>query len=311
MPSLGERVATLDIGTNSVLLLVAEATAEGPRAVLERATITRLGEGVDRTRMLAPAARARTLECLARYADDMRRLGVVACRAVGTSALRDAAGGGDFTREAEALLGVAPEVIAGEREAALTFRGALSGLSARGAVSVFDVGGGSTEIVHGTRDGDARVESAVSLDIGSVRLFERHVRSDPPNAAELARVRADIDAALATAPRAAGERVLVGVAGTLTTLAAVALELDSYDPARVHGSTLSRQRVDELARMLAALPLAERKALRGLEPKRADVIVAGALIVERVMHFAGARELVVSDRGVRWGLVEELLESVT
>jgi exopolyphosphatase/guanosine-5'-triphosphate,3'-diphosphate pyrophosphatase len=308
-PSVGERVATLDIGTNSVLLLVADATAEGPRAVLERATITRLGEGVDRARMLAPAARARTLECLARYADDMRRLGVVACRAVGTSALRDAAGGGDFKREAEAVLGATLEVIAGEREAALTFRGALSGLPVRGAVSVFDVGGGSTEIVHGARDGKARVDTAVSLDIGSVRLFERHVRSDPPTAGELERIRADIDAALASAPHATSERVLVGVAGTVTTLAAVALELDSYDPARVHGSVLTRERVEELARKLGALSLAERKTLRGLEPKRADVIIVGSLIVERVMHFAGARELVVSDRGVRWGLAEELLET--
>lgn len=309
MPSVGELVATLDIGTNSVLLLIAEATAEGPRAVLERATITRLGEGVDRTRTLAPAARARTLECLAHYADDMRRLGVVARRAVGTSALRDAHGGGDFTREAEAVLGVAPEVIAGEREAALTFRGALSGLAARGSVSVFDVGGGSTEIVHGTRDASAHVEAAVSLDIGSVRLFERHVRSDPPTHDELARVRSDIDAALAAAPRATDARVLVGVAGTVTTLAAVALELDSYDPARVHGSVLSRQRVESLAKTLGALPLSERKALRGLEPKRADVIVVGALIVERVMHFAHADELIVSDRGVRWGLAEELVEA--
>ncbi|HTQ07698.1 MAG TPA: Ppx/GppA phosphatase family protein [Polyangiaceae bacterium] len=311
MPCLGERVATLDIGTNSVLLLIAEATAEGPRAVLERATITRLGEGVDRTRTLAPAARARTLECLAGYADDMRRLGVVACRAVGTSALRDAAGGGDFTREAEAVLGVAPQVIAGEREAALTFRGALSGLSARGPVTVFDVGGGSTEIVNGTRDGGARVDAAVSLDIGSVRLFERHVRSDPATPDELARVRADIDGALAAAPRATGPRVLVGVAGTVTTLAAVALELDSYDPARVHGSVLALARVEELAQRLGALPLAARKTLRGLEPKRADVIVVGSLIVERVMHFMRASELVVSDRGVRWGLAEELVETLT
>lgn len=310
MPSEAVRVATLDIGTNSVLLLVAEATAEGPRAVLERATITRLGEDVDRTRTLAPAARARTLECLARYAEDMKRLGVVACRAVGTSALRDAAGGGDFTREAEALLGVAPQVIAGEREAALTFRGALSGLDARGAVTVFDVGGGSTEIVQGTRDTTARVEAAVSLDIGSVRLFERHVRSDPPAPEELARVRADIDAALVSAPRGAGARVLVGVAGTVTTLAAVGLELDTYDSARVHGSVLSRVEVEALTRKLAALPLAERKALRGLEPKRADVIVVGALIVERVMHCTNASELVVSDRGVRWGLAEELVESL-
>jgi len=305
---VNRRVATLDIGTNSVLLLIAEATPAGPRALLERATITRLGEGVDRTHQLAPAARERTLRCLAGYAEDMRRFDVAERAAVGTSALRDAAGGGDFTREAAALLGVTPLVIDGAREAALTFRGALSGLPQHGPVTVFDVGGGSTEIVQGVRDAAAaHVESAVSLDIGSVRLFERHVRSDPPSALELERVRADIDAALAHAPRSATARLLVGVAGTVTTLAAVALELDDYDPARVHGFVLARTVVTRIARMLAGLTLEERRALRGLEPKRADVIVVGALIVERVMHFAASEELVVSDRGVRWGLAEELL----
>ena len=307
---MNRRVATLDIGTNSVLLLIAEATSAGPRALLERATITRLGEGVDRTRQLAPAARERTLRCLAAYAEDMRRFDVAERVAVGTSALRDAAGGIDFTREAAALLGVAPLVIDGAREAALTFRGALSGLPQSGPVTVFDVGGGSTEIVQGVRDaGAASVESAVSLDIGSVRLFERHVQSDPPSPLELERVRDDIDAALAQAPRSATTRLLVGVAGTVTTLAAVALELDDYDPARVHGFTLARTDIARLARTLAGLTLEQRRALRGLEPKRADVIVVGALIVERVMHFAASDELVVSDRGVRWGLAEELLAS--
>ena len=307
---MNRRVATLDIGTNSVLLLIAEATPAGPRALLERATITRLGEGVDRTHQLAPAARERTLRCLAGYAEDMRRFDVAERAAVGTSALRDAAGGGDFTREAAALLGVTPLVIDGAREAALTFRGALSGLPQHGPVTVFDVGGGSTEIVQGVRDAAAaHVESAVSLDIGSVRLFERHVRSDPPSALELERVRADIDAALTHAPRSATARLLVGVAGTVTTLAAVALELDDYDPARVHGFMLARTDVARLARTLAGLTLEQRRALRGLEPKRADVIVVGALIVERVMHFAAREELVVSDRGVRWGLAEELLAS--
>jgi exopolyphosphatase/guanosine-5'-triphosphate,3'-diphosphate pyrophosphatase len=305
---VNRRVATLDIGTNSVLLLIAEATPAGPRALFERATITRLGEGVDRTRQLAPAACERTLGCLAAYAEDMRSFDVVERAAVGTSALRDAAGGGDFTRAAAVLLGVTPLVIDGAREAELTFRGALSGLPQRGAVTVFDVGGGSTEIVRGTREaGSAHVADAVSLDIGSVRLFERHVRSDPPSAPELERVRADIDAALAEAPRSASASLLVGVAGTVTTLAAIALELDDYDPARVHGFVLARSEVARVTRELAGLTLEQRRALRGLEPKRADVIVAGALIVERVMHFAGRDELVVSDRGVRWGLAEELL----
>jgi exopolyphosphatase / guanosine-5'-triphosphate,3'-diphosphate pyrophosphatase len=302
-----KRVATLDIGTNSVLLLIAEATPAGPRALLERATITRLGEGVDQTRRLAPEARARTLACIREYAADIARVGVAACAAVGTSAMRDAAGGGDFKHEVGELLGIMPEIVDGAREAALTFRGALSGLSVEGAVSVFDVGGGSTELVQGTRrGGKADAENAVSLDVGSVRLFERHVRADPPSAAELERVTADVDAALLQAPRASGTSTLVGVAGTVTTLASISLGLGTYDSARVHGSVLDATSVHALAEKLAALTLSERKALTGLDPRRADVIVVGARIVERVMQHQNATELVVSDRGVRWGLAEEL-----
>ena len=305
---MAQRVATIDIGTNSVLLLITEATPEGPRVLLERATITRLGEGVDNTRVLAPAARQRTLRCIQTYAEDIARFGVAATAAVGTSALRDAVGGRDFTRELATVLGAEPQVIDGAREAALTFRGALSGLSVAGPVSVFDVGGGSTEIVHGERTSTGSdVQSAVSLDIGSVRLFERHVRSDPASAAELELARIDIERALETAPRFARAGVLVGVAGTVTTLASIALELSDYEPALVHGHVLERSKIEHLARTLGALTLAERCSLRGLDPRRADVIVVGALIVERVMHLAQASELVVSDRGVRWGLAEELL----
>jgi len=305
---VAQRAASIDIGTNSVLLLVVEATAAGPRALLERATITRLGEGVDKTRVLAAAARQRTLRCLEAYASDIARLGVSVSAAVGTSALRDAGGGGDFVREIAAVLGSEPQVIDGAREAALTFRGALSGLSVTGPVTVFDVGGGSTEIVHGERADDrAAVQAAVSLDIGSVRLFERHVRSDPPSIDELALVRRDVLGALERAPHASRPGVLVGVAGTVTTLASIALELPNYDPTLVHGHVLTRSEVERWGQKLAALSLAERCSLRGLDPRRADVIVVGSLIVERVMHFAKASELVVSDRGVRWGLAEELL----
>lgn len=298
------RLATLDIGTNTVLLLVADATPEGLVPVLERATITRLGQGVDRTRELAPEARARTLACLEAYAADLARLGVTEVAAVGTSALRDARGGAELVRDAKRVLGVAPSVIGGEREAELTFRGALSGLAVSGPVTVFDVGGGSTELVTG--DASRRITSSVSLDIGSVRLFERHVTSDPPTSAELDRVRDDIDRALATAAISTGG-TLVGVAGTVTTLSAIALELADYDPSRVHGQTLGRETTRALVTRLASMPLAARKKLPGLEPARADVIVVGALIVERVMDLAESASLVVSDRGVRWGLLEELV----
>jgi exopolyphosphatase/guanosine-5'-triphosphate,3'-diphosphate pyrophosphatase len=301
------RFATLDIGTNSVLLLIVEQRAGELVPVLERATITRLGEGVDRTRELAMEAKARTLACIRAYADDIARVGVTRAAAVGTSALRDARGGQEFAREIERVLGVAPSVIDGRREAELTFRGALSGLAVRGEVTVFDVGGGSTEIVTGTRDGaQSSIGAAISLDIGSVRLHERHIRTDPAAPHELAAIVKDIDAALTQAPRPAAGATLVGVAGTVTTLASVALELGDYDPSLVHGHELTHDDLVKLFETLASMPLEERRTLRGLDPRRADVIVAGSLIVERVMSYAARDVLVVSDRGVRFGLAEEL-----
>jgi exopolyphosphatase/guanosine-5'-triphosphate,3'-diphosphate pyrophosphatase len=303
----GERVATIDIGTNSVLLLIAELGPSGLFALVERATITRLGEGVDRTRELAPAARERTMRCLGEYADEIARLGVARAAAVGTSALRDARGGQEFVREVERTLGIAPRVIDGRREAELTFRGALSGLELHGDVTVLDVGGGSTELVHGHRDGaSSRIDGARSLDIGSVRLFERHAPADPPSLEELTNIAAEIDTALAHEPEPALDATLVGVAGTVTTLAAIALGLGAYDSSRVHGHQLSREAVTDLWTELATLPLAERSKIPGLDPRRADVIVVGALIVERVMSRLRKAELLVSDRGVRWGLAEEL-----
>lgn len=301
-----QRIATLDIGTNTVLLLVADATTAGLVPVLERATITRLGEGVDRTRELAPAARARTLECLETYAAELARLGVTRVAAVGTSALRDARGGGDFTREIERVLGVAPSVIGGEREAALTFRGALSGLEVSGPVTVFDVGGGSTEIVRGSSE--RALYGSTSLDIGSVRLTERHLPSDPPIESELVRARDDIESALTAVIRPEKGATLVGVAGTVTSIAAVALELDDYDPNKVHGQVLGASTLRAISERLARMPLAERRRVKGLDPRRADVIVAGALIVEALMAFTDSTSLMVSDRGVRWGLAEELAE---
>jgi exopolyphosphatase / guanosine-5'-triphosphate,3'-diphosphate pyrophosphatase len=307
-----KKVAAIDIGTNSVLLVVAAAEPGGPRPLLERATITRMGEGVDQTRRLAPAAVERNLACLRAYAEDLRAHGAPPLDVVGTSALRDAQGAGEFLDAAEQILGVRPRVIAGDEEARLTFRGALSGLSLSGKLLVFDIGGGSTELIVGDASGSAPPESRVSLNIGSVRLFERHVKTDPPGADELGRIQAQIDEALADAGPlsriAAGEPLtLVGVAGTVTTLKALELGLPAYDAARVHGSKLSLEAVEALCEQLGSLPLAERVKLPGLEPKRADVIVAGALIVRSLLRRAGAKETLVSDRGVRFGLLEALM----
>jgi exopolyphosphatase/guanosine-5'-triphosphate,3'-diphosphate pyrophosphatase len=307
------RVAAIDIGTNSVLLLVAERRGDDVVPIVERATITRLGQGVDRTRTLAPEAVQRTLACLERYAEELRSAGASRVDAVGTSAMRDAAGGDAFVARARELLGVAPRVVSGEEEARLSFSGALSGLRlADGPVAVFDVGGGSTELIRGELTaGEPVVHAATSLDVGAVRLTERHIRSDPPSPPELDAVRADARRALASASFGDPGARLVGVAGTVTTLAAVARAIVPYDAARIHGATLTADELRATGTRLAALPVAERRRVPGLDPARADVIVAGAVLVDEVLRAArgdahGA-ELVVSDRGVRWGVARALL----
>lgn len=311
------RVAAIDIGTNSVLLLVAERRGDELVAIAERATITRLGQGVDATRTLAPEAVERTLTCLDRYGQELRAHGVQRVDAVGTSAMRDAAGGEVFIARARELLGVAPRVISGEEEAALTFAGALAGLSLEeGPRAVFDVGGGSTEIIFGNAAGRVvHVDRAVSLDVGSVRLTERHLHTDPPTRLELDAVRADARAALVTLTaeqRPPHIPVLVGVAGTVTSLAALARNVVPYDAARVHGARITRNEVSALTARLASLPLAARRQLSGLDPARADVIVAGSVLVEEILAWAAGSaplELIASDRGVRWGLAERLVAS--
>jgi exopolyphosphatase/guanosine-5'-triphosphate,3'-diphosphate pyrophosphatase len=316
------RAAAIDIGTNSVLLLIAEQRGDDLVAVVERATITRLGQGVDKERALAPEAVERTLACLTRYAEDMRRAGIDRAAAVGTSAMRDARGGDAFRARAAEILGVEPRVVSGEEEARLTFAGALTGLGLEpGPVTVFDIGGGSTEIIHGDTGGS--VGAAVSLDVGSVRLTERHVKNDPPATSELDAIRADARSALggafvtqrngqdaSAAPSTSSPHAsnrLVGVAGTVTTLAALVLGVAPYDGARVHGARLSKDDVAHAAARLAGLSLSDRRALPALDPARADVIVAGSILMDELLAWAAARELIVSDRGVRWGLAQDLL----
>lgn len=303
------RVATIDIGTNTVLLLVAEQTADGTlAAVEEHATITRLGEGVDRTRVLAPAAIARTTACLDAYAAIVARAGADRVAVVGTSAMRDAGGGDEVRAHVRARFGVEARTISGDEEARLTFRGALSGIpEARTGKRpcVFDIGGGSTEVVAGDRDSSA-IAYARSFDVGSVRATERHVHGDPPAAAELDAVREEARAAFAAIPDLTLDAPPIGIAGTVTTLAAVALEMATYDGARVHGSSLSRDELARVSARLASLPIEERRRVPGLEPKRADVIVAGSLLALAFLDRVAAAALTVSDRGVRWGLAEEL-----
>ncbi len=306
------RIAAIDIGTNTVLLLVAERVGGVLVPILDRSTVTRLGEGVDRNRRLLPNACARTLACLADYARTLRELGVSHLDAVGTSALRDAAGGVELMRRAQSLLGIVPRVIDGQEEARLTFRGALSGLHVTGKLAVFDIGGGSTEVVIGENDArGARITSAISLDVGSVRLFERHVRSDPPSGNDLQCIERDIAQALSRAPDAEPSGSLIGVAGTITQLAALELEREPHArTAACDGGKLTRSAVEYWADRLATLSLAERRALPGMNPERADVLATGSVIARAVLRWSGKESLIATDRGVRWGLAEELAETL-
>ena len=302
------RVATLDIGTNSVLLLVAEHRDDrGVVSLCDRCTITRLGKGVDKTRALDPSAVERTLACLRDYAAIIDELGVDIRAAVATSAVRDASGASAFLDAAQRILGVRPRVIDGPTEARMTFSGALAGLGLDGLVSVFDIGGGSTEIVRGfTGQERSAIEGdAISLDVGAVRMTERHVHADPPHASELDAIRRDVRTALASVARPDRSCAWVGIAGTVTTLCAMELGLAEYDGARVHGAVLTREAVDQWVKRLGSATLAERRRIVGLESARADVIVAGALIVQELLSWAGASQATVSDRGVRWGLALE------
>lgn len=289
-------IATIDIGTNTVLLLLAERRDGLLCAVDERATITRLGEGVDKTRRLKPEAIARTRACLEEYARLCK--GAEKIAVVGTSAMRDAGGGEEIRRAVKELFGVEARTISGDEEARLTFIGGTSGLKIDGEATVFDIGGGSTEIVVGK---GKEISFAHSFDIGSVRLTERHGE-------DLEAIRAAAREMLAPLQNIVSSGELVGIAGTVTTLAAVALKMEPYDGARVHGHVMSREEIEEVVLMLAKTPLADRNNVRGLEPKRADVIVAGGAIVLEVMSALGRAKTRVSDRGVRWGLCHELSE---
>jgi len=289
------RIATIDIGTNSVLLLVAEPApgAAGPRVLADLAEITRLGEGLGASGALAPAAVERTLAAVRAQVAAARAAGAERVVAVGTQALREARNAEAFLVPAEAALGSPVEIVSGEREAELARRAVMESFPQLGEATLMDIGGGSTEFVV-VRGG--RVAFVASTRLGSVRLTERFGDD-----------RAGIEAAVADAVRAvpfAGE--LVGIAGTVTTLAAVARGVEPYDAERVHGVRLGMDEVTEVIGRLAALPLEERRRVPGLQPKRADVIVAGMLIALGAMRAAGAPTLLVSDRGVRWGRWYEL-----
>jgi exopolyphosphatase/guanosine-5'-triphosphate,3'-diphosphate pyrophosphatase len=304
-------VAAVDCGTNSIRLLVTDIDPAAGTAVEvdRRMEIVRLGEGVDRTGALSPAALARTFAACDTYAEVIRATGAERLRFVATSASRDVDNRDEFVAGVRDRLGVDPEVVTGDEEAWLSFAGAtrelLAGPDPRPFL-VVDIGGGSTELVLGDTD----VSAARSVDVGCVRMTERHLHDDPPSGEQVAAARADVEAAI----RGAGEtvplaeaRTLVGLAGSVTTVAAMALGLSTYDRDRIHHSRISAADVHEVARTLLAMTREQRAALPFMHPGRVDVIGAGALVLAVVLENVPVDEVLVSEHdildGIAWSLV--------
>jgi exopolyphosphatase/guanosine-5'-triphosphate,3'-diphosphate pyrophosphatase len=301
------RVAAVDCGTNSIRLLVADLVDGAKTDVHREMRIVRLGQGVDRTGGLHPDALERTRIALADYAATCAASGVERTRMVATSATRDASNRRDFVAMVEATLGVTPEVVSGEREAALSFRGATTGLSDGGPFLVIDIGGGSTELVLGRNS----VEAAKSVDIGCVRLTERHLLGDPPTPAQVDAARADIDSALFSVLEvvpAEQARTAIGLAGSVTTVAALALGLSAYDPEAIHLSRVSAKQVDDVTEELLAMTRAQRAALPVMHPGRVDVIGGGALVLQSVVRRLGLTEVLVSESDILDGIALSMTE---
>ncbi|WP_199516472.1 Ppx/GppA phosphatase family protein [Nucisporomicrobium flavum] len=299
------QVAAIDCGTNSIRLLIADVAGGALTDVSRRMEIVRLGEGVDRTGRLAPEAIERTRTALLGYAAEIAELGVDRVRMCATSASRDASNAEDFRSMVRAVLGVEPEVISGEEEARLSFAGAVNGLNAEPPYLVVDIGGGSTEFVVGFE----RVEHAVSVDIGCVRMTERHLHGDPPAPAEVAAAEADITRTVDAALRKVsghGAMTLVGLAGSVTTVAALALRLPEYDAARIHHARIPYDDVAKVTADLLGSTVADRRDLPVMHPGRADVIGAGALILRVIMERSGKLSVVASEHDILDGIAFSL-----
>ena len=300
------RVAAIDCGTNSIRLLVADVDGSTKADVHREMRIVRLGQGVDRTGELAPEAIERTRAALLDYAATCRELGVAKTRMVATSASRDARNRGVFQSMVVDALGVEPEVISGDEEAALSFDGATRGLDpAEGPFLVMDIGGGSTELVLGT----TTVEAARSVDVGCVRLTERHLIDDPPTREQVQGATADVDEALVLVRQVVPveqARTAIGLAGSVTTVAALALQLPAYDATRIHLSRIPAADVKAVSDRLLELTREARAALPVMHPGRVDVIGAGALVLAVLVDRLGLAEVLVSESdildGIAWSV---------
>ena len=300
------RVAAIDIGTNSVRLLVADIEGDALKTIDRRTQITRLGQGVNQTRRLDPEAIKRTVAVISEYAQAIKHHGVTRVRATATSASRDATNRDDFFDPVEQLLGVRPELLSGEEEAGLEFVGATTGLTEPSPYLVVDVGGGSTEFIVGTSVPDG----LISVDVGCVRLTEQVLHSDPPSAEELSVavgiVRdhlADVDREVAGAGAA---KTLIGTAGTVWTLGAIELGVDTSESERIHHFRLTREAAEEIFRTLATEPIEQRRHNPGLEPGRVDVIVGGVIVVVSVMRHWAFDEMLISEADILDGIARSI-----
>lgn len=304
-------MAAIDCGTNSLRLLVADVDPDaGTLTDLERRMeIVRLGKGVDRTGRLAPEALERTMATCRDYARVVEELGAGSVRMVATSATRDAENADEFVTGVREIFGVDPEVVSGDEEAALSYAGATRELASRPDIVepylVVDIGGGSTEFVRATDDG----VMAVSVDVGSVRLTERHLADDPPTDDQVMAATRDADAALALAGQTVpldGVGTLIGLAGSVTTIGAIALELPAYDRSRVHHSRMTADRVHEITANLLRMPHDDRAAMTVIHPGRVDVIAAGALVLDRIVLRTAVTDVLVSEHdildGIAWSV---------
>lgn len=300
------RFATIDLGTNTAILLVAEKRDGAFVPVFQRAEITRLGQGVDVSRRLLPEAMARSARMLGEYARQAREMGVAdgdIC-AVSTSAARDAANREELVGLVRREGNIELDVIPGSEEARLTWLGATADLDASDdrELCVLDIGGGSSEMIFGTKAG---MGFRHSFDVGSVRMAERFLRSDPPRPEERAAVMDYLRAQFATSPKPSSPPLFVGVAGTVTSLFTLIHGIEPYDGSKVHGQQMDIGEVSLLMERLFSLPVEERRKMKGMEPKRADVIHGGAAVLLCAMEHVGVDRLTVSDRGLRWGLMQD------
>jgi exopolyphosphatase / guanosine-5'-triphosphate,3'-diphosphate pyrophosphatase len=300
------RVAAIDCGTNSIRLLIADIDGNNFREVVRDMEIVRLGQGVDETGQFHPDAIARTLAAVDKFAAEIAKRGVEKIRFCATSATRDATNRHLFVDGVRERLGIELEVISGDEEAALSFAGAIKDLDpSNGPFLVVDIGGGSTEFVFGT----ATVEAARSVNIGCVRMTERHFASDPAKAEQIEAARADIQAAIAQAAAVVPitkAKTLVAVAGTATTVAAAALDLPEYDRYAIHLSRISAQQTHDAATMFATTTREQRLQLGYMHPGRVDVIAAGSLVLSEIMKATGATEFIASESDILDGMAFSL-----